>query len=542
MTSPLRPRSIKKPSASPSPSGTSTNSLLRPPVSAEVELKLLASPAAIERIRAATVITQHARNRGVVRRLEAVYYDTPDRALSRLRSSLRVRRNGTRYVQTLKIDRAEQSPFARRQWETPVDSQVPDLTHLPANIRAFLRKLDKDSLAPVFATKIRRHARRLTFNGAEIEIAFDEGMVEVGERQEQLVEIELELKAGETSALYDVGIRLLDVAPFRIGTLSKADQGYALAFDAVPPATKAEDSNISAKLCVDDAISMLMSAGQTHLLANQAIVEDGRDPEGVHQARVALRRLRTICSLLRKEVPSPAFHAFGAEAKWLMQVLGPARDWDVFVTTTLARLEKACAPDIDFTGLRRAAEPHRIASYGALREALMHPRYTRFQLSLRRWIERRDWRTEVPSEVLETLTEPISALAGRVLTRLHCKAAREGARFDRLQIEERHDLRITLKKLRYATEFFLPIFAEHPSAKRYVAQLSKLQDALGNANDSAVTRSLIASVTEQAEVTPDIHQAVGALIGWSARDRLAIAKCLRRRWRKFKTAKEFWRD
>jgi triphosphatase len=156
---------------------------------------------------------------------------------------------------------------------------------------------------------------------------------------------------------------LHDVAPFRISTLSKADQGYALAFHAVPQATKADDSNISAKLCVDDAIAMLMSAAQKHLLANQAIVEDGRDPEGVHQTRVALRRLRTVCSLLRKEVPSPAFHAFGCEAKWLVQALRPARDWDVFVTTTLARLEKACAPDIDFAGSRRAAEPHRVASY-----------------------------------------------------------------------------------------------------------------------------------------------------------------------------------
>jgi triphosphatase len=262
----------------------------------------------------------------------------------------------------------------------------------------------------------------------------------LGERQEPLAEIELELKAGEASVLYDVGIQLLDVAPFRINTLSKADQGYSLAFDAVPQATKAEDSNISAKLCVDDAIAMLMSAGQRHLLANQAIVEDGRDPEGVHQTRVALRRLRTVCSLLRKEVPTPAFHAFGCEAKWLMQVLGPARDWDVFVTTTLARLEEACASDVDFTGLRRAAEPHRIASYTVLREALMDPRYTRFQLSLRRRIERRNWRTEVPSQALETLTEPVSALAGRVLTRLHCKALREGAHFERLRIEERHDL------------------------------------------------------------------------------------------------------
>src|SRR3974390_1821373 len=106
---------MKKPSASQTPQSASPNSHPRPAVSAEVELKLLASPAAIERIRAATVITGHARNRGVVRRLEAVYYDTPDRALSRLRSSLRVRRNGTRYVQTLKVDRAEQYPFPRQQ-------------------------------------------------------------------------------------------------------------------------------------------------------------------------------------------------------------------------------------------------------------------------------------------------------------------------------------------------------------------------------------------------------------------------------------------
>src|SRR5262249_21947272 len=89
--------SMKKSSVSTSPSSASRSSHPRPTGSAEVELKLLASPAAIEQLRAATVITRHARNRGVVRRLEAVYYDTPDRALSRLRSSLRVRRNGSRY-------------------------------------------------------------------------------------------------------------------------------------------------------------------------------------------------------------------------------------------------------------------------------------------------------------------------------------------------------------------------------------------------------------------------------------------------------------
>jgi triphosphatase len=513
----------------------------RPTAHSKVELKLLASPAAIERIRTAPVIMRHARNRGVVRRLDTVYYDTPDRALSSQRGSLRVRRNGARYVQTLKLACADESPFVRQQWETPVDTPAPDLTRLPAEIDATLGELVADGLAPVFVTKLRRHVQRLAFEGAEVEIAFDEGTVEAGDHGQPLIEIELKLKFGNSSALYDVGMQLLDIAPLRLGTLSKADRGYALALGALPQVTRAERSAISAKHCVDDVIAMVMSAGQQHLLANQAILEYGRDPEGVHQTRVALRRLRTACSLLRKEVPLPAFQVFGGEAKWLMHMLGPAREWDVFATTTLARLETACAPDVDLDGLRRAAEPHRIASYTRLREALMDPRCTRFQLSLRRWIERRSWRTEVPSEALDTLTEPASALAVRVLERLHRKALKKGARFGRLQPEARHDLRVTLKKLRYAAEFFLPVFAGQAAAKRYVARLSKLQDALGHANDSTATRSLL-GVAAQAGPTPDLHRAAGALIGWVARDQVAVAKSLRKRWRQFKATPGFWRE
>jgi len=220
-------------------------------------------------------------------------------------------------------------------------------------------------------------------------------------------------------------------------------------------------------------------------------------------------------------------------------LLGPARDWDVFATTTLARLETACA--CDFDGLRRATEPHRIDSYARVREALSDPRYTRFQLSLRRWIDRRGWRTEIPSAALETLTEPASALAVRVLERLHRKALKKGAGFRHLQPEARHDLRVTLKKLRYGAEFFLPIFVRQAPARRYVAQLSKLQDALGHANDSTATRSFL-SVAGQAGSTPELHRAVGALIGWVARDQLAVAGSLRKRWRGFKATPGFWRE
>ena len=147
---------MEKQPASLSRSDNSPNSHPHPTGRPEVELKLLASPAAIERIRGAPVIVRHARNRGVVRKLDTVYYDTPDCALSRQRTSLRVRRSGTRYVQTLKLAEADQAPFVRQQWETPVDTPAPDLTLLPTEISATLSWSAQPSPSPASRRSCRR--------------------------------------------------------------------------------------------------------------------------------------------------------------------------------------------------------------------------------------------------------------------------------------------------------------------------------------------------------------------------------------------------
>ena len=102
---------------------------------------------------------RHARNRGVVRRLETVYYDTPERALFQRGMSLRVRRSGKHFIQTLKLLPDIGRPLARRQWETPVDGITPDLARLPADeIGDPVTTLAHDALVPAFATKVRRHA------------------------------------------------------------------------------------------------------------------------------------------------------------------------------------------------------------------------------------------------------------------------------------------------------------------------------------------------------------------------------------------------
>jgi CHAD domain-containing protein len=347
------------------------------------------------------------------------------------------------------------------------------------------------------------------------------------------------VKAGDASVIYDLGAQLLEIAPLHIGTLSKSDRGYALAFDLTPEATKAQVPNSSPKHTVDELIPVILGSCQHHILANQAIAMQGDNAEAVHQMRVGLRRLRTACSLLHREVGAPALQVFAAEAQWMARLLGAARDWDVFVAETLHAPTQARPADVDLDALRHAAAPHRAANYAAVQEALAQPRYNRFQLSLSHWIACHGWRNELDGKPLVVLTESALAFAERVLARLHRKALTRGAHFARLSPKERHRLRIALKKLRYAAEFFQLLYTHETTVKRFLKSVSHLQDALGHDNDVTTTQPLLRALTGD-PIVPEVDRAIGVVIGWQARDRIAVHKTLRKLWRRFKTMPAFW--
>jgi len=506
----------------------------------EVELKLRGTPAMLDKLRQAPVITQHARNQGIVRRLEAVYYDTPDCLLDRHGISLRVRRSGQRHIQTLKRAASGDNPLARQEWETPVDDEHIDLSRFPvAEIGAPLDGLRAEVLRPVFSSKVRRRIQKVQFDSALVEIAFDEGVIAAGERSQKLSEIELELKQGDAAILYEIGLSLLDLAPLQVETSSKAARGYKLARNTEFKAAKAEPVAITAEDNVDASISKILGNGQHQLMANLAPVEFGDNPEGVHQMRVSLRRLRTALTLIRRELGPTALGPVAEEARRLARVLGPARNWDVFATDTLADIEKAGLPDIDIAGLRNAAEPFRAESYVVVREMLAGSQTNRFLLSFGCLLERRGWRNGVASEAMTVLAEPVKSFARRVLTRSHRKSLKRGRHFKQLSPEARHELRLSLKKLRYTSEFFLPLYADVPAAGKYLKRLSQLQDVLGAANDAATTQPLLDTL-RRGTSAPELHYSIGAVIGWQRREQVEAAKGLLKRWRKFEATTPFW--
>jgi CHAD domain-containing protein len=192
-----------------------------------------------------------------------------------------------------------------------------------------------------------------------------------------------------------------------------------------------------------------------------------------------------------------------------------------------------------FDTLQSKGEPYRDSAYHKARSTLAKPRSCHFQIALGAWIEHRGWRHDVPATELSVLAEPASLFAPNILTRLHRKVIKQGRHFKALKREELHQLRLRLKKLRYAADFFLPLFDSKKVTRRYARQLAQLQDHLGTYNDVAVTADLMTVLTKDAE-RRIAERAIGAVAGWLARDQAGHEAELQKAWRKFRKASPPW--
>jgi inorganic triphosphatase YgiF len=516
----------------------------------ETELKLRGDAAALERLWQAPPLRDAGAAPPRVKLLENVYYDTADLRLRKRGLAFRIRRDGNRFIQTVKTgDTAASAVLRRGEWEGEVPSPEPqpDLVDDPT-MRAALGLLLPGELRPIFTTRVRREVVEL--NGTDslgrlkvIEAAFDRGEIEAAGAREALAEIELELREGPPGALFDLALALQDVAPTQIETRSKSARGYALATGRRPAWLRAAPLDLAAAMSVDDALAAVLGACLRHWTANEAAALDGSDPEGVHQMRIGLRRFRSALAVFGDLLPAAQAEWLKREGKWALDSLGPARDWDVFQSDLLAPLEAARPGDADLAALREAARGRQAGAYAQLREALATPRYTRFLLRLGGWLEDRGWRSaELTAAQKAALDQPLLALADTLLAKRHRQALKRGKGFGKLATAERHQLRIAVKKLRYTTEFFRGLYPAKRS-KGYLAALRDLQESLGHLNDVAVAEHLLADLTKASPPgsgARQLERAAGKVIGWYDRALLDVEPEMRRTWKSFAATAPFW--
>lgn len=503
----------------------------------EIELKLLVDPDRMAHFGAAPAIAANARNKGTRKRLKSVYYDTPERALRRAGLSLRVRQSGTRFVQTVKTD-AVDDPLRRGEWEASVPSLAPDLAlalpFIPEKLRSHL---GAQPLEAIFTADIHRHTRIVDLPSGTVEIAFDRGELTAGGRSLPVSEIELELKSGSASTIYEIALRLAEHGAVKPSIRSKSARGFDLAADKAPSARRPRKLRLDPSVTLDEAFSTILRSCFLHLLQSLPAAEDGRNPEGVHQLRVSLRRLRSALDLMRSVGALSNVDVLRSEAKWLAQGLSSARDWDVFQLDTLPAIATACPSVAGFDVLGRVAAQRQSEAHRRAHLALDDRRCALFLISLGGWIETRGWRNDIASEDLGRLAEPAVNFAQRVLSAQYAKVLKRGRRFKSLTVDEVHRVRLAAKRLRYLGEFLLPLFADRKSARKFARRLAGLQEELGAFNDMAVTASLLDGLGSEDR---DSAIAAAAIAGWQARASISVHRSLQDSWQDFTAARVPW--
>lgn len=505
----------------------------------ETELKLLIAPADVAAFRRVALLKQFAIAKPVTRLLRNTYFDTPELHLKEHGMELRVRRIGRVSVQTLKaVGQAAEAGLHRRQeWEARVAGPLPELASLIAMVGADSTwekvlgtpRLTQE-LVPILGSEVRRTIWNLRLaQGAEVELALDQGELRHGDTHEPISEIELELKAGTPEALFDLALQLQEHVLLRVGNLSKSARGYALAAPVAAAAVKARPVTLNRDMCVEEGFRVIVSNCLRQMQDNEIGVARGNDPESIHQMRVGMRRLRSALRLFAPWIPFPP--VLQQELAWLGGELGAARDADVLAGSTLLKVIEACPQETDLLPLRQFASTIAGERRQQAAEAVASLRYSRLMLSLVGWLQAMRWHDSLDEAAVGALAEPLEKRATQILGRRHEKLIKSGKRLAHGTPEERHQVRIAAKKARYATEFFQSL---HPAGrvKRYIRRLAALQDALGWLNDATVADRLLREIeVGHPELTGSASFTRGHLCAATKQDLPGLAKL----WEQFKS-------
>lgn len=515
----------------------------------EVELKLAATAQAMDELLASALLREHARSTVRSRQLVSVYYDTPDQRLTQRRLALRVRQSGRKFIQTLKsANTAEGAGNVRGEWEVELPDAAPRLTAFADPAVLDLTGLVlPDEIAPVFETRFRRQALLVEWPDgdrppARIEVAFDRGVIRADGRERPLCEIELELKQGHPRTLFELAEEMRALVPLRLETQDKGARGHEFAHGQPPAWIKARPVMLEHGMLVDDALLAILGGCMRHWLDNEAATRDARDPEGLHQMRVALRRLRSAFSLLKPALAERVRLDWSGELRWLLGPLGPARDLDVFATEVMAPVVAARGDDPDLAALAELVAERRGGAHLGVQETLATQRYGDLAFRLACWVARRGWRQGADIDLLLAQRQPVRELARTLLHRRHRQVLKRGKHFANLPAVQRHELRIAFKKLRYGTEFFASLFPDK-QVERFRKAAARMQDILGHLNDVAVAQHLVRDLLDQVPAGPRQRAAAlgaGQVIGWYAHTTAELEPTAVEAWEDFRAVEPFW--
>ncbi|MCO8108847.1 CYTH and CHAD domain-containing protein [Acinetobacter indicus] len=467
-----------------------------------------------------------AKKKAVPMQLWAKYYDSPEQQLAQHAIALRQRLEGQRWCQTLKAP--GQHHFERFELELALGPDEPeqlDLSLYQEHKQAQtllkqaleLKKADlkNTGLELQFETDVQRLIVLEQVKDSAIELAFDQGEVRTPTAQSDIYEVEFELKHGDVSNLIDFVQPWVKRYQLWLDVRSKSQRGQMLKNQQdILPVQHQTPFSLDKHDSSSHALAKIVSNCLTHLLPNATAIADNHYQSGhVHQARVAIRRLRSALKIFGhwSEQVQPEWQAQLAE---LFRQLGSTRDRDALSESLMPRLAEAGSPLAELPASSESSD-----EIDALFRA---PETVRLLLELLQFSQC-------------TAQEDDQSLKKQVrkqLAKMHRQICQDAVQFEHLDSEQKHRTRKRVKRLRYSVEFIASLF-EADAVKQYLKALKPAQESLGQFNDLVVAEALFQHEVQQ-------NPQAWFVLGWIAAEQKHVLAEAQQHLLEFTRSKTFW--
>ncbi|HWR09436.1 CYTH and CHAD domain-containing protein [Sporomusa sp.] len=484
----------------------------------EAELKLrLADPTCLDRLLTSPLLIKLSAQPASVQHLETTYYDTSDQRLLKSRLSYRLRLAGGEWTATVKADGSSDGGLhQRKEYNLPADSSDPSIEpFLATDIGGRLvEAVGARTLEPIFSTNFERHLLDIiTPDGSSIELALDNGDILAGDKQQKIVELELELKAGHARDLVWLGAALAEefaLLPERESKLYRATilAGLAngLGHDTPQPSPLRKKS--AALPAYKVLCQIMIFTIHEAITAQQDYLTHPDNPETLHDFRIALRKLRALLQFSKPLLTVEEYSFWQSKLSIWGNSLGDVRDLDVFSTTwdEMADYMAKILPQTPRkSGLAVLIADKRNSVRNSLYMDVTAGQITPVLLGLWSFIE--IW----ADRTVEDQSPTFKGFSLERLTHWIQQFLSLGDELDLTDLNAVQKLRTSGKRLRYTLESLSPVLPD--STRLLTKRLEKLQDLLGNIQDVSYTTPLLHDLVK-ASASRLTHRDVGLITGW----------------------------
>jgi CHAD domain-containing protein len=308
---------------------------------------------------------------------------------------------------------------------------------------------------------------------------------------------------------------------------------------------KARPIRLTRKMTVEEAFRVTVFECLAQVQANTPAIIHAREVEALHQMRVGLRRLHVALYAFGEEFRTPALKELRKRSKAFTDAIGPARDLDVFLGELFDEPASSGAHADAFATLRARAEKARREAWDKAVEHVSSAEFSVFLDDVSATAETHSWFNKAVRGTFKAhlaADAPVKPTAARMLDGHLIRVSKRGRHMKSLDDHDRHRLRIALKKLRYAAEFFEPLYKEK-RVRRYLKRIRVLLDDLGALNDVVSVRGMLNGLIHEdgaKQLDCDVCFAAGMINGWHAARANRIGPRAVEHWERFKKIDPFW--